>query len=143
LRLVLDSNEYIIGIGSRSSPHPIRLLNVLAAWPQRFEVFVSRMILDEVRRNLPADRFQDLWAILVTLDAAVVEEWEIPSEYAGKYASLGLKPGDAAIAACAEVVRAEIVVTENRDFHGRSGLPFRSLRAEDFLKEQGAADQSV
>jgi len=143
LRLVLDSNEYIAGFGDRPDIPPARLLAHFVEHPAEHQIIVSRTIVEEVRRNLIPDGFKDFWSFLVSFDISPVEDWEIPSALHAKYQAVGLKPGDAAIAACAEAVGAGIVITENRDFHGRSGLSFRPLRAEQFLKEQGAADHPL
>jgi hypothetical protein len=139
LRLVLDSNEYIGGLGTLASPSSIQLFQHLTTTPIEHEIYASRVIVEEVRRHFPPSRFQGFWHMLIVLDVTVLEEWEIPSAALDRYTKMGFKPGDAAIAACAEVAGAAIVITENRDFHGRSGLPFRPLRAEEFLKEQGTA----
>jgi len=141
LRLVLDSNEYIGAYGENLEPRPARLLEYLVAHPRLHEVVVSRTIVEEVRRNLSEDRYKQFWIFLALLDVEIVEDWEIPHTLPTKYQAMGLKTGDASIASCAEAVQADVVITENRDFHGRSGLPFRPLRAEEFLKEQGASGQ--
>jgi predicted nucleic acid-binding protein len=137
LRLVLDSNEYIAGFGDRPDLPPARLLSYFIAHPAVHEIVVSHMIVEEVRRNLLPEAFKDFWSFLALFGVIPVEEWEIPSALPAKYKEMGLKTGDAAIAACAEAMAADAVVTENRDFHGRHGLPFRPLRAAEFLGEQG------
>lgn len=137
MRLVLDSNEYIAGFGDRPDLPPARLLAYFVARPEEHEIVLSHTIVEEVRRNLLPDAFGDFWAFLALFGVIPVEEWEIPASLLAKYRAAGLKSGDAAIAACAEAMGADAVVTENRDFHGRTGLPFRPLRAEEFLKEQG------
>jgi len=119
----------------------MELFRHLVKTPVEHDVFASRVLIEEVRRNFPPDRFKDFWAVVLVLNVVVLEDWEIPTAMQKKYSGLGLKPGDAAIAACAEAAGAEIVITENRDFHGRSGLPFRPMRAEEFLREQRATGQ--
>lgn len=143
MRLVLDSNEYIAGFGDRPDLPPARLLDYFLDHPGRHEIVASRTIVEEVRRNLLPEAFKDFWSFLAVFSVNPVEDWEIPFAMHEKYSGLGLKPGDAAIAACAEAAGAEIVITENRDFHGRSGLPFRPLRAEEFLGEQGEIGKSA
>ncbi|MEK7476257.1 MAG: PIN domain-containing protein [Candidatus Coatesbacteria bacterium] len=139
MRLVLDSNEYIAGFGDRPDLPPARLLDYFLDHPGQHEIVASRTIVEEVRRNLLPEAFKDFWSFLAVFAVNPVEDWEIPSALHAKYQAMGLKGGDAAIAACAEAASAVAVITENRDFHGRSGLPFRPLRAEEFLKEQGTA----
>jgi hypothetical protein len=62
-----------------------------------------------------------------------VEDWQIPFDLGEKYRELGLKAGDAAIAALTEWVEADYLVTENRDFMDRSLLSFRVVRIAEFL----------
>ncbi|MEK7475456.1 MAG: PIN domain-containing protein [Candidatus Coatesbacteria bacterium] len=143
MRLVLDSNEYILGLDNLTIVHPSRLLRFLADNAERFDICASRVIVEEVRRNLPEVRFKDFWAVIAVLDVTVLEDWDVSFSLREKYQAMGLKTGDAAIAACAEAAGAEAVITENRDFHGRAGLSFRALRAEEFLKEQAAGDSSA
>lgn len=67
--------------------------------------------------------------------ANVEEDYVVPFELGAKYEGLGLKPGDAFIAAYAEYVRAEFLVTENRHFLSRrSDLPFQVVTASECLK---------
>ena len=59
----------------------------------------------------------------------------MPFELGAKYESMGLKPADAFIAAYAEWVGANVLVTENRHFLTLYlDLPFRILPAEKSLK---------
>ena len=54
---------------------------------------------------------------------------------------LGCKLGDAAVAAHLEVLGVGTLVSENRDFlYEIMGLPFRVLRAVDFLRELGEVE---
>lgn len=55
-----------------------------------------------------------------------------------RYESRGLKPGDAFIAAYTEWSGADYLITENRDFLALTSLPFRVVRAEEFLKRHSA-----
>jgi len=64
------------------------------------------------------------------------EDYVVPFEMGVKYESHGLKPGDAFIAAYAEHVQADLMVSENRQFLSRRhDLPFRVLNAEECLKK--------
>ena len=57
------------------------------------------------------------------------------------YQRRGCKLGDAAIAAHLEVLGVGTLVSENRDFLSEiMGLPFRVLRAADFLRELGKVE---
>jgi len=135
LQLVLDSNEYLFAFGSERKPSAVALLNLLVDHPAKYQLRVSRTILDEVRRNTAPQRLRDFWLFLQALGVAIDEDWEVPFELGAKYESRGLKPGDAFIAAYTEWTGAEYLVTENRDFLSLTALPFKIARAEAFLKK--------
>lgn len=138
MQLVLDSNEYLFAFGVERKPSCETLFHTLLKAPAKYRIRVSRTILDEVRRNTAPQRFRDFWLFLQALGVAVDEDWEVPFELGAKYESLGLKPGDAFIAAYTEWTGAEYLVTENRDFLALTALPFKSMRAEGFLKRHRA-----
>lgn len=131
--LVLDSNEYIFNFGHDLRKACEDLLELIAANPQDYEVRVCRTIVDEVRRNLSPMAFKDFWHVMEELGVSMDEDWEVPFELGAKYEALGLKEGDAFIAAYAEWTGAECLITENRDFLSLVRLPFKVLRAEKFL----------
>lgn len=60
----------------------------------------------------------------------------VPMALYAKYVSRNLKSADALIAAYSEWVKAELLVSENRDFLALSTpLPFRVVKAAAFLRE--------
>ena len=114
------------------------LFHTLLEAPAKHRIRVSRTILEEVRRNTAPQRFRDFWLFLQALGVAVDEDWEVPFELGAKYEFLGLKPGDAFIAAYTEWTGADCLITENRDFLTMTALPFKVVRAEAFLKRHRA-----
>jgi predicted nucleic acid-binding protein len=138
LQLVLDSNEYLFALGAERKPACETLLNALLKDPATYRLRISRTILEEIRRNTAPQRFRDLWLFLHALGVSVDEDWEVSFELGVKYESMGLKPGDAFIAAYTEWTGAECLVTENRDFLALTSLPFKIVRAEEFLKQHRA-----
>jgi len=140
LQLVLDSNEYLFALGAERKPACEALLNTLLKDPTTYRLRISRTILEEVRRNTAPQRFRDLWLFLQALGVSADEDWEVSFELGVKYESLGLKPGDAFIAAYTEWTGAECLVTENRDFLALTSLPFKIVRADAFLKQHRASD---
>ena len=138
MQLVLDSNEYLFAFGIERKTSCEALFHILLEAPAKYRIRVSRTILDEVRRNTAPQRFRDFWLFLQALAVAVDEDWEVPFELGAKYGSLGLKPGDAFIAAYTEWTGAAYLVTENRDFLALTTLPFKIVRAEAFLKQHRA-----
>ncbi len=133
--IVLDSNEYLFNFGSDSRRSCEELLDLLASDPQKYQVRICRTIIDEVRRNLSASAFKDLWNTLEEFGIKPDEDWEVPFELGAKYEGMGLKRGDAFIAAYTEWTGAKHLITENRDFLALHQLPFAILRSEQFLKQ--------
>lgn len=74
MQLVLDSNEYLFAFGSERKPSAVALLNLLVDHPAKYQLRVSRTILDEVRRNTAPQRFRDFWLFLQALGVAMDEE---------------------------------------------------------------------
>ena len=135
MRLVLDSNEYLFTFGVERNSSCETFLGKLLANPEQYQIRASRTIVEEVRRNTAPERFKNFWSFLQALGVSINEDWEVPFELGAKYESIGLKRGDAFIAAYTEWIGARYLITENRDFKGLTSLPFKVLRAEEFLKE--------
>ena len=92
------------------------------------------MIVNEVRSNLAPIRFKEFINLIQSV-ADVDEDIFVPFELGIKYNSMGLKSADAFIAAYAEWVGADLLISENRHFLTRSSnLPFKVLTAEKSLK---------
>lgn len=131
--LVLDSNAYLFAVGLTRKSACARLLDRLIATHPAHRFRIPRLIVDEIRRNLPPEVFHELLSALHVL-ATIDEDSVVPFELGAKYEARGLKPADAFIAAYTEWVGAECLVTENRHFlTRRSDLPFRVLTAEQAL----------
>lgn len=132
--LVLDSNEYLFGLGLIRNPESEKLLDLLIGKYPFHQIRVARLISEEVRRNLVPQTFTRFLQIIQTF--TVIDEDSVVSfELGAKYEALGLKPADAFIAAYTEWTGAEALVTENRHFlTRRTDLSFRVLRAEQCLK---------
>lgn len=134
MQLVLDSNEYLLAVGPLRNPACERLLEILIERAPAHELRVPRLVISEVRRNIAAEVFRDL---LVTIQqmTTIDEDLVVPFELAIKYEAKGLKPADAFIAAYAEWVGADALVSENRHFLiRRTDLPFRVLTADQALR---------
>jgi predicted nucleic acid-binding protein len=110
--------EFILAVIEKQSLHILR---------------IPRTIVEEVRRHLCPEDFLKFIRVINTL-AKIDEDFVIPFEIVFKYESAGFKPADAFIAAYAEYVGADVLVSENRHFlvH-HSALPFKVLTAEKCL----------
>lgn len=133
MRIVLDANEYVFAFGS--APDPLcRRVVLRMQMDARCQLCIVRTIVDEVRTNLTKEQGAAFFSFLRPL-AGMDEDRVVPDEAAGKYRALGLKPADAFIAAYAEHVDADFLVSENRHFLSRRGdLPFRVVSAEEFVQ---------
>lgn len=134
MQLVLDSNIYIFTFGSEPKDSCISLFQKIITTPEALTLRTCRAILEEVERNIAPQRFKELWEILSTLAVLVDEDWQIPYQLGVKYERLGLKAGDAFIAAYTEWTGSDYLITENRDFLHLVHLPFKISKADPFLK---------
>ncbi len=132
--LILDSNEYIFALGAVRDPLCEKLLERIAEYPKNVSVRITRLIIEEVRNNLTPEAFKEFMLFVNNL-TKINEDTAVPFELGARYETKGLKAADAFIAAYAEWVGAEILVSENRHFLShQDDLPFRVLNANNCLK---------
>jgi predicted nucleic acid-binding protein len=97
-------------------------------------ISICRTIVEEVRANLTPKEFHS-FVKFINVFTTIDEDFLIPFEMGAKYEAKELKEADALIAAYAEWVGADALVTENRHFLSRHpDLPFKILTAEECLK---------
>lgn len=132
--VVLDTNIWIFGL--RDQPEQPACAQVLQHLP-RLSVKLPRQILQELRANLREEELKNLFRLVNRYPDRIDILWDKAElSLIHKYQQLGCKLGDAAVAAHTEALGVDTLVSENRDFlHEITGLPFRVLRAEDFLQE--------
>ena len=118
MRFILDTNEFIAASGSVKHPASEALLNLLLDSFPKHTLHLPRTIINELRANLSAALFSELIKVIQPI-ASIDEDIVVPFEIGSKYESMGLKPADAFIAAYAEWVEADALVTENRHFLSR------------------------
>lgn len=132
---VLDSNEYIFSFSLFKKTSCETLLDILPEYNATVSIRIARTILNEVRANLTPEEFKEFVLFVNSFSPRIDEDYEVPFELGSKYEAMGLKPADAFIAAYAEYVGADILVSENRHFLSRhSNLPFKICNAEHCLK---------
>lgn len=133
LLLVLDSNEFIFGLGAFPQPACQTLLRRLIDWAPKHTVRIPRTIVYEVLRHVIPEASREFFRIAQVL-GQIDEDTVVPFELGSKYELQGLKPADAFIAAYTEWVGADALITENRHFLTRhGGLSFRVTTARAFL----------
>jgi len=134
LLLILDSNEYIFALGAVRDPLCVEVLEKIIENPDHIFLRIPRLVVEEVRDNLTPEAFKE-FIVSINKLTRVDEDIEVPFELGVKYETKGFKPADAFIAAYAEWVGAEVLVSENRHFLSRhSSLPFKVLNAATCLK---------
>ena len=134
MRLVIDSNEYIFAFGPIKKSVPALFLDKVLASVPLHSIHIPRTVFIEVRRNLSPIAFGEFFAFLSEL-TVIDEDFLVPYDIDVKYERMGLKMADAFIAAYAEWVGADALVTENRHFLSKNpSLPFKVLSAEKCLK---------
>lgn len=130
-RLILDSNEYIFGL-SGSKESCTQLIDRL----ETLRIFVPLLVLREVERNL--EHIYGLGSAFFQLIGNrnnITIVWSPPSEtLVLQYVARSFSKEDATIAATAEQIQAEYLISENRHFLQNSeGLPFQVVNAETAL----------
>ncbi len=134
MRFVLDSNEYLFAFGVAKKPASVALLDALVTHPETHTIRVPRLIVDEIRRNLPGDIFREVFTLIRSL-TEVDEDFVVPFELGTKYEQAGLKPADAFIAAYSEWGQTACLAPKTRRFPPRhKDLPFRIVTAEQCLR---------
>ena len=134
MRFVIDSNVYIFAFGPSKEFKDRDFFSKLLNKVSTHTICIPRTIFEEVKRNLSPEAFQEFNKLINAL-SRVEEDIVVPFEIGFKYETKGLKTNDAFIAAYAEWVGADCLVTENRHFLSRhSDLPFKVLTADKCLK---------
>ena len=137
--VVLDTNIWIFGL--RHQPEQPACAQVLQHLPQ-LHVKIPRQVLLELQANLRHEEMREFFRLLHRHAGQTDMRWEqVELAHIRTYQRLGCKLGDAAVAAHLEVLGVGTLVSENRDFlYEIMGLPFRVLRAADFLRELGEVE---
>ena len=132
--LVVDSNEYILAFGPSGEQAPASLLDMLIEKFPAHSMRIPRLTVEEVRRHLTPEAFREFTSFVLSL-SSIDEDFLVPFELGAKYEAKGLKSADAFIAAYAEWVGADVLVTENRHFLAlHMDLPFRIVPAQKCLR---------
>jgi hypothetical protein len=137
--VVLDTNIWIFGL--RHQPEQPACAQVLQHLPH-LHVQIPRQVLRELQANLRHEELREFFRLLHRYAGQTEMRWEqVELSRIRTYQRRGCKLGDAAIAAHLEVLGVGTLVSENRDFlYEIMGLPFRVLRAVDFLRELGEVE---
>lgn len=141
MRIILDTNEYIFGLDSDAvevaSGRVLDVIRILIEECEDFQLLLPEIIRKEVQRNIPADLEGDFYRLIYSSEK--IEHYsmlDVPVELFEKYRNeKGLKEGDALIAAFAEFVRTDYLISENRHIYRDLDIrEFTPLNAEEFLE---------
>jgi len=132
MRICIDSNQFILAL-TQADPEAEELILNLA----KFDVFVPRLVMKEVTRNLAADRVDYLHRLIADNARFHVVDAPTPPELIEKYVALGLPAkADALIGAFAEWMEARYLVSDNRHFLSLTTEAFEVLRPGEFLQRR-------
>lgn len=140
MRIVLDSNEYILGLDTTAGPctssRLLDLIRILIDESEEFRLLVPEIIVREVQRNLTPDLEKDFFRLIQSSQKIEYHPVvDVPKSTFQKYLrKKGLKQADALIAAFADHMNVDYVVSENRHIYRDLRLAgFTTLTAEAFL----------
>jgi predicted nucleic acid-binding protein len=140
MRIILDSNEYILGLDTTAGPSPssrlLDLVRILIDESEEFRLLIPEIIVREVQRNLPAGLEKDFFRLIRSSQKIEHRNLlDVPKSTFQKYRRhKGLKQADALIAAFAEHMGVDYIVSENRHiYRDLKSTSFISLTAQDFL----------
>src|SRR3989338_91425 len=134
IKVVLDSNEILFGLSS-GKPYPKVIIDNLNALGKIHDFFINGQIFEEVSRNLPFGS-KEKFRRLVGLGILKLSDSKIGKGIIAKYERLWLKKGDIAIAAFADRINAQFLLSENRHFLKEVKIrKFKILTAEQFFSK--------
>jgi rRNA-processing protein FCF1 len=131
MRIILDSNEYILGLdtaaGPNSSSRLLDLVRILIDESEEFRLLVPEIIVREVQRNLPTHSSRKIeYHTPVDVPKATLQKYQQQSR---------LKHADALIAAFADTMKVDYIVSENRHIYRHlKASGFATLTAQGFLE---------
>ncbi len=134
MRAVLDSNIFIFALQGEEEVFSdiLRLAGVT------FTCAIPHMVLAEVFKRLKASNGKDFASlaaqVIQSLPIERVADELIPQELIYKYQKRGAKRGDDVIAAFADWIKADYLVSENRDFLQEIETDFKTIRAKEFIR---------
>jgi len=141
MKIILDSNEFILGLDKRVREEAsIKLLDtvrILIEELKDFQLLLPEIIRKEVQRNIPRDLEGDFYRLIYSSEKIKhYSMLDVSLDLFRKYREeRGLKEGDALIAAFAEFMQVDYLISENRHIYRElSTKKFVALNAQEFLK---------
>ena len=135
-RLLLDTNVWVFGLrGDAAFPACAELLERIGL----FGVVIPLQLIKELNVNLSEDETRDFYQLVNQHPEIIELSWEpAPVDRIKFFQAKGCRKGDAVIAAHAEALKVEIIVSENRQFlQTIKDLPIQIITSEDALARYG------
>ncbi|MGZ8847326.1 MAG: PIN domain-containing protein [Pyrinomonadaceae bacterium] len=131
-RWLIDTNVWIFGLRhDERYPDSVTVLEAIGL----FVALVPPQVIKELRLNLTDDEMKAFYRLLKNFPEGAQLSWQ--EAVAGKvqsYLDRGCRKGDAIIASGAEVLAADLIVTNNRQFlQTINNLPVRILTPSEAL----------
>jgi predicted nucleic acid-binding protein len=113
-RWILDTNVWVFGLRcDQGFPDCALLLDQIGA----FYLVIPLQVLKELHLNLTEDEMRVFYQLINQCSEFAEQSWDsAPAERVGFYQQRGCRKGDAVIAAHAEALAVDYIVTENRQF---------------------------
>lgn len=113
-RWLLDTNVWIFGLRrDENFPESARVLDEIGS----FVVLVPLQVTKELHLNLTDDEMRDFYRLLNRFSERAELNWHtISAERVRFYEQQGCRKGDAIVAASAEALGADVIVSNNRQF---------------------------
>lgn len=141
MKIILDTNEYLFGLDKDSGEEAsVKLLNVVRLMIEDikdFKLLLPEIIREEVQRNIPEYLEKDFYKAIYSSEKIEHHSMmDVPIKLFDKYRNeMGLKEGDALIAAFAEFMGVDYLISENRHIYKNLKIKeFVTVNASEFLK---------
>lgn len=141
MKIILDTNEYLFGLDREAGEEAsVKLLNVVRLMIEDikdFKLLLPEIIREEVQRNIPEYLEKDFYKLIYSSEKIEHHSMmDVPIKLFDKYRNeMGLKEGDALIAAFAEFMGVDYLISENRHIYKNLKIKeFVTVNASEFLK---------
>ena len=141
MKIILDTNEYLFGLDRESGEEAsVKLLNVVRLMIEDikdFKLLLPEIIREEVQRNIPQQLEKDFYKLIYSSEKIEHHPMmDVPMKLFNKYRNeKELKEGDALIAAFAEFMKVDYLISENRHIYKNLKIKeFATVNASEFLK---------
>lgn len=150
MKVILDTNEYLFGLDRETGEEAsVRLLNVISLMIEEikdFKLLLPEIVREEVQRNIPKHLERDFYRLIYSSEKIEHHSMlDVPLKLFDKYRNeKKLKGGDALIAAFAEFMKVDYLISENRHMYKNLKIKaFVTMDASEFLKmlEEGLMRQ--